>query len=200
MERGGRGGREPPRFSLNFELRISDCGMRRPRAASRELGSGGAGEQGGNGETEPRAPSAESQAPVSISNAEPRTSNFHRRARTSASGRGGGCDQTRVEAPPRQRERRGTLAVAGGRVWEVDRRANGPVRRLLRKHSVQALLLQHPGDYPRDLARDFLAKRRRNSLFSAANSRTSAKSRTGRRSQICSLTSTSSAQTRTKVR
>jgi len=61
-------------------------------------------------------------------------------------------------------------------------------------------LVQHAGDYALDFARHFLANRRCNCFFTCASSRVSATSRSGRSWQICSLTSTSSVQCRTKVR
>ena len=61
-------------------------------------------------------------------------------------------------------------------------------------------LMQHAGDYALDFARHVLANRLCNFFFNCASSRVSATSRTGRSWQICSLTSTSSVQCRTKVR
>jgi len=62
------------------------------------------------------------------------------------------------------------------------------------------VLLRDPGDEAVYLLGDFLANRLRNFFFSAARAVASSAARTGRRSQIRSLTATSSAQRRTKVR
>ena len=61
------------------------------------------------------------------------------------------------------------------------------------------VLLQDPGDEAVYPLGDFLANRLRNFFFSAARAVASSTARTGRRSQIRSLTATSSAQRRTKV-
>lgn len=61
-------------------------------------------------------------------------------------------------------------------------------------------LPQDPRDYVVEFRGDFLANRRCNFFFNCVSARASATSWTGRSSQSCSLVSTSSPQSRTKVR
>jgi len=82
----------------------------------------------------------------------------------------------------------------------VPRGPEGPLGRLQVQVPEALPVRQGPPDEPVFFLRDFLLNRPRNCFFSAARAGASATTRTGRRSQIRSLTSTSSVHSRTKFR